>query len=133
MKRLILGLCLALLALPASAQQLNVSVTPIVSAAAEASHVMKASPGRVYSVYATNITTTAGFLVLLNATSLPSDGAILPLACIPLPASGAASINYIPTPAGQYSTGIVAAATSASTCFTLTTGTITAFFSGTIQ
>ncbi len=127
------ALLAACIAIPAAGQQLNVSVTPVVSAAAEAGHVLKSTPGHLYAAYATNLTTTAGFLVILNATSVPSDGAILPVACIPLPASGAASYNYAPTPPGQFSTGITAAVTSASTCFTLTTGTITAFISGLVQ
>jgi hypothetical protein len=132
-KRLILGLCLALIAIPATAQQLNISVVPVVSASAEKGHVLKATAGHLYSAYATNVTATAGFLVLIDAAAVPTDGAITPIACIPLPASGAASFNYSPSPPGQFSTGIVAAATSASSCFTLTTGTITAFFSGLVQ
>src|ERR1700674_269459 len=51
-------------------------VLPIVSAAAEATHVIKASPGNLYGIYATNLTGTAGFLVVLNATAAPADGAI---------------------------------------------------------
>lgn len=133
MKRLILGLCFALFVLPACAQQLNFSVRPTVTTSAVASLVLKAAAGNVYSVYATNLTTTAGFLILLNATSDPTSGSVMPLACVPLPASGAASINYIPSPAGQYTIGITAVLTSASTCFTITEGTITGFIAGTIQ
>lgn len=133
MKRFLVGLLIFLIAVPASAQQLNVAVAPIVTGSAVASLVLKATPGNVYSVYATNLTTTAGFLLLLNATSDPASGSVKPLACVPLPASGAASINYIPTPAGYYSVGITAVLTSASTCFTITEGTITGFIAGTIK
>lgn len=121
------------LTMPVRAQQLNVTLTPVVSTAAEKGHVLKAGPGHLYAAYATNVTATAGFLVVLNATAIPTDGAITPLACIPLPASGAASLNYVPSPPAMFSTGIVIAATSASSCFTLTTGVITAFFSGLLQ
>ena len=118
---------------PAQAQQLTGSVAPVSTPSAAASLILKKSAGNLYSVYATNLTATAGFMVVLNATSVPADGAIVPLGCVPLPASGAASINYIPTPAGLYNVGIVAALTSASTCFTLTTGVITGFIAGTVQ
>lgn len=130
---LIILAAVTLLASPARAQQLNGAVTPIYSAAAEAKHLLKASPGKVWGVYATNLTTTAGFLVLIDAVAVPVDGAITPQACIPLPASGAASINYIPSPPAQFSFGIVAAVTSASSCFTLTTNVITAFLAGIVQ
>ncbi len=126
-KCIIFGLCLALFSLTASAQQLPGAITPAFSASAEATHLVKATPGKVWGAYATNLTTTAGFLVLIDATAVPVDGAITPQACVPLPASGAASINYIPSPPAQFSKGIVAAVTSASTCFTLTSNVITAF------
>lgn len=108
-------------------------ITPVVSASAEASHVLKASAGSLWGVYATNLTATAGFLVVINATSAPGDGAITPLACVPLTANGVASINYMPGPPAAYSTGITAVVTSASTCFTKTTGVITAFLGGQVQ
>ncbi len=133
MRSIVLALLLALFAVPASAQQQNLPITPVVTATAAASLVLKGGPGLLYSVYATNITTTAGYLIVLNATSDPTTGTVTPLACVPLPASGAASINYIPTPAGQYSVGITAVLTSASTCFTVTEGTITGFIAGSVK
>jgi len=108
-------------------------ITPIVSTAGEFSHVLKASAGNSYSVYATNLTATQGFLLLLNATSAPGDGAVTPLACAPLAPNGIASISYAPGPPGVFSTGITAVVTSATTCFTKTTGVITAFISGSVQ
>lgn len=111
------------------------------SAAAENNHVIKASPGALYTVYATNLTATGGFLVVLNATGAPADGAIVPIDCVPLPANNAAGscgpgctgINYRPGPGKSYSVGITAVVTSAATCFTKTTGVITAFISGDAQ
>jgi hypothetical protein len=111
----------------------GVGITPVVSSAAEASHVLKGSAGNLYGVYATNLTATAGFLVVLNATSAPADGAIAPLACVPLPANSFGSINYTPGPPAVYSTGITAVVTSAATCFTKSTGVITAFIGGHVQ
>lgn len=102
------------------------------SAVAESSHVFNNGPSLVSQVYATNHTSTAGFLVLLSATTAPATGSsVIPLDCVALPASGTAVIT---TPQRNlYSTGLVAMVTSASTCFTITTGTITAFFKGYIQ
>lgn len=87
----------------------------------------------MYSAYAVNLTSTAGFLVILNATTAPADGAITPLACVVLPASGTATIDYSPGPPLLFSTGITAVVTSAASCFTKTTGVITAFLSGRVQ
>lgn len=124
--------------IPGSTNGVNINPTSaatagivgVASAAAESSHVIKASNGNLWSAYAQNLTTTAGFLVVLNATSAPVDGAITPIDCVALPASGAATISYGAGPPGIYSTGITAVVTSATTCFTKTTGVITAFIKG---
>lgn len=108
----------------------GVDIVPTVSTSAVATLVLKNGPGDLYSVYATNLTATAGFLVVVNAASAPADGAITPLDCVPLPASGNASLNYGPAPPAKYTVGITAIVTSGSTCFVKTTGTITAFIHG---
>lgn len=140
MRKLLFALALVLMPLAAAAQQAPVptssaaiGITAATSTAAEASHIIKAAPGNLYSVYATNITSTAGFLVVVNAATVPGTGALTGatvLDCAALPANGTASISYAPGPPKIYSTGIVALVTSAATCFTFTTGTITAFISG---
>lgn len=108
------------------------SIAPVVSNGAVATMVGKGSGGTAYSVYATNLTATAGFLVGYDAASAPADGALtagLVKDCIPLPANGLASINNQPGPGTYYTTGITYIVTSAATCYTKTTGTITAFIS----
>lgn len=111
----------------------GVAITPVNSSSAENNHVLKNAAGNLYSAYATNLTSTAGFLEVFNATSAPSDGAVTPVDCVALPPTGTASIARSPGPPRRYSTGITAVVSSASTCFTKTTGTITAFFSGDVQ
>src|SRR5262249_42257560 len=96
------------------------AITPVVSSSGESSHVLKAGAGTLFTVYAINLTSTPGYLVVLNATSAGSDGAITPLDCAVLPASGSASITYSPFQGHTYSTGITAVVTSATTCFTKT-------------
>ena len=108
-------------------------LTPIVSASSETSHVLKAGPGNVFTVSAANMGGSSGFLVLLNATSVPSDGAIAPLACAALAANGNAVIAYAPGPPAAYSVGIVAVITTGATCFTKTTGAATGFISGLVM
>ncbi len=111
----------------------GVGISAVVSASAEATHVLKVGAGNLYGAYATNLTATAGFLAILNSTTAPGDGAITPLACIPLPGNSSAYISRGAGPPQVYSTGITAVVTSAATCFTKTTGVITAFISGDVQ
>lgn len=108
-----------------------IGIVPVVSVAPESAHVIKPAPGNLYSIYATNLSSTAGFLVVLNRTTVPSTGAITGvLDCTPLPAGGFASISYGANPPKVYSVGITALVTSAADCFQYTTGTVTAFISG---
>jgi hypothetical protein len=103
---------------------------PVVSAAAEGSHVLKASPGALLSVYAYN-SGAAGFLMVFNATALPSNGTVTPIECVPIGSSSYVSLNFAPRPPEWYSTGIVAAI-STTGCFTLTAGS-GAFFHAFVQ
>lgn len=112
------------------------ALTPHKTTSAAATLALKASEGYLFSAYATNLTATAGFLVVYNAVAVPVDGALtgaLVLDCVPLPASGVGNINYRPGPPAKYDTGIVAFVTSAATCFTKTTNVITAFIKGDVQ
>lgn len=105
-------------------------ITSVVSAAGEASHVFKAAAGTLFTACAVNLTTTPGYLIVLNATSAPVDGAVTPLDVAPLPGSGSGCVTYNPAQGRTYSTGITAVVTSAATPFTKTTGVITAFING---
>ena len=108
-------------------------VTSVVSTALEAVHVLKATPGALLSVYASNLTGGSnGFLVVINAAADPGNGAITPLDCAPF-SGGVAQISNVNLPPSAYSTGIVAVVTSATTCFTETKGTLTAFINGKVQ
>jgi len=105
------------------------------SAAAEATHVFKSTgPGNLYTVYATNFTATAGYLVVVGSTTVPADGAIVPIDCSPLPALGVGSVVYQAiTGPGPVPLGVVVILTSAATCFTKTTGVITGFIKANVQ
>lgn len=108
------------------------AISPIASAALEGSHLFKATAGNVVSISVSNSVATPGFLLLINATSIPADGAVLPLACAPVVASGTVNISY-PYMPGRFQLGIVAVLSSGANCFTKTTGTLTGFFSGQVQ
>ena len=120
-----------LLAQPVSAQTPGGTFTQ--SAAAEATHIFKATPGNLFSIYATNLTAAVGFLAVVSQATVPADGAIVPLDCVPLPANGNASINFFPGPPTPYQNGIVAILTSAASCFVKTTGVIAGFIKADIQ
>ncbi len=103
------------------------ALTPIVSAALESNHVIKAGAGNFYAGYVTT-GATGGWLLLANSTTAPTAGgaAIAPIACVVAPANASTSIgNLIPIRA---STGITLVF-STSGCLT-NTASATAYFSG---
>lgn len=135
MKKLWLALVFAILSglAPARAQVVppNAAATPVVSAAAEGSHVLKASPGNLYALYVVDTGAVAGFIMVFNATTAPANGAVTPIHCVPVSASGYNFLNFAPQPPEFYSIGIVAVYSSTG-CFTKTTSA-TAFFHAIVQ
>lgn len=128
-----LALCLILGAVSSARAQQITSLSPVVTSALAATLVIKDAPGTLYSVYASNLTGGAsGFLVIYNATAAPTPGALtgsLVLDCVPFNSLGVAQISYQGYPAKLYNVGITALVTSATTCETYTTGTLTAYIS----
>jgi hypothetical protein len=104
-----------------------------VTGALAATLVIKASAGNLYSVNTTGIAGgSAGYLVIVNATAAPGNGAITPLdfCYFSTPAGCSLSHGTIPI---NYSTGIVALITTATTPYTYTSGVDTAAISGDYQ
>jgi hypothetical protein len=102
---------------------------PTVSAGSESGHLFKNSAGGVLAMYAVNLSSVAGFLVLIDASSIPADGSITPLAVAPIQPNDIAVIEAFVTPIAT-SSGIVAVLTSAASPFTKTTsGGLTGFLS----
>ena len=94
------------------------------SGAVQASNVLKASAGNLYSL---TITTgaTAGYLMVFNATSAPIDGAVTPAYCSQAPANMTSALEWsIPV---RFATGITAVF-STTGCFTKTESATAAFF-----
>ena len=100
-------------------------IAPGSSSALEASHVLKASAGNLYSLYVMT-TSVGGYLMTFNATSAPADGAVTPVECIQILANSAAAISWDGAPPDYYSTGIVVVFSSTGP-FTKT-ASATAFF-----
>ena len=73
---------------------------------------------------------SAGYVMLFDATSAPSNGSVTPLYCYQLPANSTISVNYSPTEL-SYANGIVIEF-STTGCFTATSSN-TAFFSAQVR
>jgi hypothetical protein len=103
-------------------------IIPIKSSSIESGHVLKAMAGNLYAVYAT--TTATGILMVFNSTTVPGDGAVTPIECIPCVLNGSianCSLNFAPGPPEVYTTGISVAFSTGTSCVTKT-ASATAFF-----
>lgn len=130
MKKLFAFLILyALFVRPADAQQvLGNPIALAQTTTTESNHVFKTTAGFLYSMSVTT-SSTAGYLMLDNATSAPSDGGVNPFACYGIPANStlAIPITY-PIP---FTTGITAVFSS--TGCTTQTKSATAFFQAQVR
>ena len=124
------------IALPTSIQGSSLAANAnshAATSALAASFVLKASAGNLYSVNATSITGGAtGFLVVVDATSAPANGAITPLDFCAIVSVVGCSLSHGTIPI-RYSTGIVALITTAASPYTYTSGVNTAAISGDYQ
>jgi hypothetical protein len=102
-------------------------ISPTSSTVAASSLVLKSSAGSLYDAYAT-ASTSAGFLMVFDAVSAPSDGTVSPKQCIPVAAGGIGSIAFNNAPE-SYATGIVMVFSTGANCFTKT-ASATAFLHG---
>lgn len=119
----------------AGAQQLNtitapsssstVGIVPTVSSSAGSSLVVCSAPCNSWSAYVTT-GAVSGYLLGINATSTPVDGAVTPLDCIIAPANQTVGFSNHPSPADRYSVGLTLVF-STTGCFTKT-ASATAFF-----
>src|ERR1051325_6655735 len=105
-------------------------ITPVVSASAESSHVLKASAGNLYAVYVSN-PSASGFLMVFNSATVPIDGAVTPIHCVPVGAASLGYVNFNPGPPEAYATGM-SAALSSTGCITKTTAPA-AIFHGSVK
>lgn len=126
MKKLLLILALGLCPGAALAQTncvvpAQAAASAVITTALEGSHVFKASPGCLISAYVYNAGAAAFFMVF-NSKTLPSNGAVAPIECVPVAAASYQFINFAPQPPEFYSTGITGAISTGANCLTLTVG-----------
>lgn len=106
------------------------AIAPVVSTALESSHVLKASAGALYDIQCW--ANAAGILMLFDATSAPSNGAVTPLLAFNVAQYGEVHRDFTLRPV-KFSTGIVACfSTTTTTPFTLALGS-NAFFSARVE
>lgn len=105
------------------------ATTTASSTAAGSNLVLKASAGNLYAL-TTTIGATSGYLMLFDATALPSNGAVTPVYCVPIDSNGtngSLAVNFFPPK--RFGTGITAGF-STTGCFSLTASTTASFFGG---
>lgn len=103
------------------------AITPVVSSAVESGHVLKASAGNLYRLRVTS--TVAGYVLIFNSTTVPSNGAVTPQSCTQA-GVGTTEIDHATIP-DRYTTGI-SVAYSTTGCFTNTLS-VTAMIEGEIE
>jgi hypothetical protein len=85
---------------------------------AASSLVLKASAGALYSISISD-PTAAGFLMVFNSATVPADGTVTPVECLPVSINGYAALTY--NPYGEWFTTGISVALSSTGCFTKTT------------
>jgi hypothetical protein len=102
-----LGLALALsLVSPASAQfNPSNSTATVATTVAASSIVARTTPGGFMSAYGENAAAAAGWLMAFDATAVPADGAVTPLAICHAAAASGCTIDM--SPGVPVTTGLV--------------------------
>lgn len=111
----------------------TLSIAPDASTAAQSGRVLCTTSCNLYSIEVTSLTATfTGYLMVFDAASVPSNGAVTPKHCWPVPGLGSVARDYRPLPE-KFTTGVaVAFSSNTAGCFTLTAST-NAFFSGDVK
>jgi hypothetical protein len=108
----------------------TIGLPSISSTVAESSHILKASPGNLYSLYVTP-GAVAGYLMTFDATTVPPDGTVTPKDCVQVSVGSSQGFASNGSPPDVYAAGVVAVF-STTGCFTKT-ASATAFFKGRVQ
>lgn len=105
----------------------TIALAPVVTAAFAASLVVKASPGNLYDFYVTT-GSTAGILMIFDATSAPGDGAVTPKIVLQCPALTTTALTR--NPPSVFTTGITMVFSSNTANLFTKTASATVFMSG---
>lgn len=96
------------------------AVTQVVSTALETSHVLKASPGQLVQLSVFNSKASAQFILVMNSTTVPADGAVT-LLYPPIPIA-AATLLVLDLPAPLVASVGISVSNSSTGTFTKTIG-----------
>ena len=96
------------------------AVTQVLSTALEASHILSAAPGQLVQLSVFNSKSSAQFILLMNAASLPADGAVT-LLYPPIPIA-ANSLLVLDMPAPLVASAGIVVCNSSTGSFTKTIG-----------
>lgn len=102
-------------------------LAPSPNASATGTNILKASAGNLYGV---EVTTggTAGFLMVLDSTTVPADGAVVPKYCKVVAANSSAELSWTAGPPATFASGITIVFSSTG-CFNKTLSA-TAYITG---
>lgn len=90
----------------------GLSFRRVISAATTNATLVKSTAGNVYSIWASNTSTSVRYLKLYNMTTAPTVGTSVPVITLPIPASWCGDLN-VGTHGIGFSTGISLAITGA--------------------
>lgn len=102
-------------------------ITPAMSSAVEASHIIKATPGTLYSLTITNTKASAQYVLVMDSATLPADGAVTLL--FPPIAVGAASTTIVSFPGPLVAAAGIVVSNSSTGTFSKTIGSADCIFS----
>lgn len=112
---------------PVPTTNAGAALTPVVSTSAESNHVICSGACNLYGWLVTN-GATPGYVMVFNATSAPSDGAVTPTMCVSVPSANSSVSYNNGTLPSRYSTGVTIVF-STTGCFTKT-ASATAYIQG---
>lgn len=102
-----------------AAESTTSDYSEVASTAAEASKVVKASAGRLYSVSVSNANAATRYLMVFNATSLPGNGTVPVFTPIKVSTGDQGQAAFFDINGKYFSTGIVVAMSSTQNTLTI--------------
>lgn len=104
-------------------------IAPSANTVVGGSRILKASAGNLYSV---NVVSgaSAGFVLIFDSATVPADGTVTPVKCMPLAANTGIDLNFRSLPLAMTNGAVVVFSTSG--CYSKTLST-TAFISGDVK
>lgn len=116
---------------PSPSASAAVGIVPVVSSSLEACHVLKNAAGNAYEINVTNTDSSTDWVLVFDASSAPSPGAVTPIQAVQVGATGLYNFSSNGGPPLHVANGAVACLSSTGP-FTYT-AVAKAFISGEVQ